>query len=336
MMLENTNLATGAQLLAETLERDYGINPAEVFAVAELDMSRLRVPGARYPWPNLRVLWEEATRRSGDPCLGLAVGARSRVGTFQAIGCSWISSASLLEALQRLVRYRRVLSTADIDVRLEVKEPGDWELSVRFPDPSMAPGRANVDAFVRGMVGLMQAATQPEFYPRVVHLPHDDGGQADRYREALGPGVRFDQPHCSIAVARAEAEAPLPGDNPELANANDMVSERYLASLDPARIATEVRELLVEMMPSGTVRQEDVAQRMNRSLSTLQRQLTSEGLNFQQLRDETRRRLAEDYIRTNELSLSQIAYLLGFSDQSNFSRAFKRWTGMAPREYRAS
>ncbi|UCG73393.1 MAG: AraC family transcriptional regulator [Chromatiales bacterium] len=334
MMLDNTNLATGAQLVAETLELDYGIDPAEVFAVAELDMSRLKVPGARYPWPNLRTLWEEATQRSGDPCFGLAVGARVRIGVYHAIGFSWVSSATLLEALQRLVRYRRVLSTVEIDVGLEPTPNDEWCLSIRFPDPSLAAGRANTDGFARGMVGLMQAATRPEFFPAAVHLPHDDAGQAARYREALGPGVRFDQECCRVVLARADAEATLPGNNPELASANDMVAERYLASLDPSRVATEVRELLVEMMPSGTVRQEDVAQRMNRSLSTLQRQLTSEGLNFQHLRDETRRRLAEDYIRSNELSLSQIAYLLGFSDQSNFSRAFKRWTGMSPREYR--
>lgn len=334
MILENTNLVTGAQLLAETLERDYGIDPAEVFAFAELDMSRMSVPGARYPWHNLRILWEEATRRTADPCFGLTVGARMRLSVYHAIGCSWISSANLLEALQRLVRYREVLSTVQLDIVLELNKDDLWCLSIGFPDPALASGRANMDGFVRGLVGLMQAATRPEFFPHTVNLPHDDAGQPERYRAALGPGVCFNAPRLGVCLKRADAEAPLPGDNPELANANDLVAERYLASLDPARVATEVRELLVDMMPSGTVRQEAIAQRMNRSLSTLQRQLANEGINFQQLRDETRRCLAEDYIRANELSLSQIAYLLGFSDQSNFSRAFKRWTGKSPRDYR--
>jgi AraC-like DNA-binding protein len=333
-MLENTNLATGAQLLAESLSLDYGIDPQEVFAVAELDMSRLKVPGARYPWARLHVLWEEAMRRTGDPCFGLVVGARVRVAAYHAIGCSWISSATLLEALQRLVRYRRVLSTVEVDVALEAD--GDaYCLKVCFPDSVPAPVNGQIDAFARGLLGLMRAATRPEFEPLSVNLPHDDASQPERYRDALGAGVRFNQAHTKICVSRADAEAPLPGDNPELANANDVVAERYLATLDPARIATEVRELLVEMMPSGSVRQEDVARRLHRSLSTLQRQLSGEGTSFQRLRDETRRRLAEEYIRSNDLSLSQVAYLLGFSDQSNFSRAFKRWTGMSPREYRS-
>jgi AraC-like DNA-binding protein len=333
-MLENTNLATGAQLLAETLENDYEIDPAEIFAVAGLDMSRLKVPGARYPWDGLRVLWQEAARRSGDPCFGLAVGARMRVAVFHAIGCSWISSATLQEALQRMVRYRRLLSTAALEARLETTSADGCCLTVHFADPADAPGRANADAFARGVVGMMRAVTTPEFCPLSVRLPHDDAGQAERYRAALGPGVCFNQPDVGVCITLADATAPLPGDNPELAHATDIVAERYLASLDPARVATDVRELLVDMMPSGTIRQEDVAKRMNRSLSTLQRQLSGEGTSFKQLRDETRRRLAEEYIRANELSLSQIAYLLGFSDQSNFSRAFKRWTGLSPREYR--
>ncbi|MGI9331006.1 MAG: AraC family transcriptional regulator [Gammaproteobacteria bacterium] len=333
-MLENTNLATGAQILAETLRQDYDIDPTDVFAAADLDMSRLNVPGARYPWPNLRKLWEAATRFSGDPCFGLQAGKRARVSSYHAIGFSWVSSASLREALERLCRYRRVLSTIDIEVLLEEEEPDLLTLSLRFPDPDLMPGAANVDAFLCGMTRLMQAATRPDFFPEVVMIPHDDQGLRQRYIDTLGPGVQFDSSRAGFSLRMADAEAHLPGDNPELANANDQVAERYLASLDPERVASAVREILVEIMPSGTVRQDDVAQRMNRSLSTLQRQLSAEGISFQKLRDETRRRLAEEYIRAQEMSLSQIAYLLGFSDQSNFSRAFKRWTGLSPREYR--
>jgi AraC-like DNA-binding protein len=333
-MLEDTNLATGAQILAETLRADYGIDPAEVFAEAGLDMSRLEIPGARYPWPNLRKLWEAASRFSGDPCFGLKAGQRVRISSYHAIGFSWVSSATLLEALERLCRYRAVLSTVDIEVSLAREEPDCWTFTLHFPDPALVPGIANVDAFLCGMVRLMQAATSADFFPLAVMLPHDDQGQRQRYVDALGPGVQFNSSRTGFSLRREDAEAHLPGDNPELANANDEVAERYLSSLDPERVASAVREILVEIMPSGTVRQDDVAQRMNRSLSTLQRQLSAEGISFQKLRDETRRRLAEEYIRAQEMSLSQIAYLLGFSDQSNFSRAFKRWTGLSPREYR--
>ena len=104
-------------------------------------------------------------------------------------------------------------------------------------------------------------------------------------------------------------------------------------SLDPAKVASQVRRLLISLLPSGKADQELIAARLNRSSSTLQRQLQSEGLTYRSVLEDTRRSLAEDYLKGRKHSHAQIAYLLGFSDQSNFSRAFKRWTRLSPREY---
>ena len=91
----HTNLITGAQLLAETLETQYKKDPREVFAAVGLDYRRLSVPGARYPRCRLVDLWQHAVECTGDPCLGLAVGLRLRPTTLHAIGFSWLSSRNL-------------------------------------------------------------------------------------------------------------------------------------------------------------------------------------------------------------------------------------------------
>jgi AraC-like DNA-binding protein len=132
---------------------------------------------------------------------------------------------------------------------------------------------------------------------------------------------------------KATVEAPLPGDNLELALANDRIAEDYIEALDPSTVSTAVRKLLIELLPTGDANQDAIARQMNRSLSTLQRQLSAEGTNYKDIRELTRRDLAEQYVREGRYSLSQIAYLLGFSDQSNFSRAFRRWTGHSPGAY---
>jgi AraC-like DNA-binding protein len=113
----------------------------------------------------------------------------------------------------------------------------------------------------------------------------------------------------------------------------DQLAERYVAGLQPQPVATTVRRVLRELLPTGAVGQETVASRLNRSLSTLQRQLQAEGLNYRNLLDDTRRSLAEAYLRDARFTRAEIAYLLGFSDQSNFSRAYRRWTGRSPGEY---
>jgi AraC-like DNA-binding protein len=128
----------------------------------------------------------------------------------------------------------------------------------------------------------------------------------------------------------------LPHGTPDIAKATDRIAEQYIETLDPHKVASEVRRLLIDLLPSGKADQELVSNRLNRSKSTLQRQLQGEGSNYREVLESTQRSLAETYLRDNKHTHAQIAYLLGFSEQSNFSRAFKRWTSMSPRQYQAS
>lgn len=108
------------------------------------------------------------------------------------------------------------------------------------------------------------------------------------------------------------------------------MAERYIAGLQTQPVAANVRDMLVRLLPTGEVDQETVARRLNRSLSTLQRQLQAEGLSYRKLIDQTRHNLARAYLGDKRFSQAEIAYLLGFSDQSSFSRAYRRWTGKSP------
>jgi AraC-like DNA-binding protein len=150
------------------------------------------------------------------------------------------------------------------------------------------------------------------------------------YTAAFGVPVEFGAPSNGIRFDSAATRAVLPTDNPDIAAVVDQVAERYVASLQPQPVAATVRDLLRELLPTGEVGQATVASRLNCSLSTLQRQLQAEGLNYRVLLDETRRSLAEAYLRDARFSQAEIAFLLGFSDQSNFSRAYRRWTGRSP------
>ena len=121
---------------------------------------------------------------------------------------------------------------------------------------------------------------------------------------------------------------------PEVLDASDDIADRYLEALDAASVASQVRRQLIQMLPSGRVDQESVAKKLYRSRATLQRQLGAEGTNFRNILDSTRRNLAERYLREGELSQVEVAYLTGFADQSNFAKAFKRWSGLTPGAYR--
>jgi AraC-like DNA-binding protein len=111
------------------------------------------------------------------------------------------------------------------------------------------------------------------------------------------------------------------------------MAARYIEGLAPDTAATRVRELLLKAMSSGDLDQDGIALALNQSASTLQRRLRREGTTYQRVLDTTRRELALEYLREGRHTLADITFLLGFADQSNFTRAFRRWTGQTPREF---
>ncbi len=127
---------------------------------------------------------------------------------------------------------------------------------------------------------------------------------------------------------------PLPAANAELARQHDAVVLKLLTKLKRGDVVTQAQSKLIELLPSGDCNKAKVAHALNMSARTLHNKLSAAGTGYQQLLDETRQALAEQYIRQLDLSVSEIAYLLGFSDCSNFSRAFHRWTGISPSEFR--
>ena len=163
-----------------------------------------------------------------------------------------------------------------------------------------------------------------------------DTGQADAYRAAFDAPVQLKSRHTAIHFLREDLEAPMAGSIPEVAKATDRISELYIETLDTNKAATKVRQLLIDLLPSGDAHQDRVARTLHCSASSLQRQLQSEGTSYREVLADTRRSLAIEYLRDGKNSHAQIAYLLGFSDQSNFSRAFKRWTGVPPRQFQTS
>ena len=130
------------------------------------------------------------------------------------------------------------------------------------------------------------------------------------------------------------ANTPLPTAQPELARLNDQTVIDYLARYEHNNLAMQVRAKIIEGLPDGGPSQEKIAQTLNTSLRSLQRRLRDEDTNFKNLLSETRQQLALQYISDSSRSIGEITYLLGFSEPSNFTRAFKRWTGKTPAEYR--
>jgi len=335
MLYEPSTLASATALVATSLTEDYGIDPEPIYLQAGIPLTPPESTQLRYPLAKIRKLWELSREACGDKAIGLRTGRHARPTHFYAFGYSWLASSTLFDAMQRLTRYVQLMSTASAVVSLA--ETGDsYAIAAVFPDSAKAPPKEGIDCGMTALLSLCDIVAEREIRPLRVELTCPATIHPEAYRDLLRAPVFFDAEVGTIHFDKDDLRQLLPRGAPDVAKATDRIAEQYIETLDPQMVASQVRQLLIALLPSGEADQDVVSRRLNRSTSTLQRQLKSEGLNYRDVLESTQRGLAETYLRDKKYSHAQIAYMLGFSEQSNFSRAFKRWTSMSPRQYQES
>ena len=328
---EATTVGAAASLIGCAL-RDYGVEIETIYREAGIDPEALASPGTRYPFAKMQIMWRLAVERSGDTCFGLSVAEHMRPQAFHGLGFVWLSSDTLCDALKRLVKYQRLISTvADISLR---ERDDSVELVVNILQPSGQPHPASLDAALGVFLRMCRMAVCGPFNPERVSLQRPRPACAERFDTLFQAPVQFAAERNILYLDPSSIHQPLPGADPELLRANDQVVVDYLARFDRESLSMQVRSLLIEQLPDGQPTQQGIASSLNLSVRNLQRKLHSEGISFKNLLDETRKELATQYIRDSNRRIGEITYLLGFSEPSNFTRAFRRWTGCSPNEYR--
>ena len=328
----HTSLASIELMMWRALE-EYGLDPKAIFVKAGIDPEKLHESGSRYSAPASYRLWKLARTVTSDPGLGLKVASFWHPSAMHALGFAWLASDNLEEALKRLVRFYRVVS--DIE-RLSLDEHGNSaRLTLHKLKPLLATDEM-YDALFATIILLSRFSYAKPFNPLRVSMRRAAPKRKRDFTEFFGAPVTFDADEDAIYFPRTPLKEPLPTANVEVAHASDHIVTRYLARLDRSHMAMQVRAELIDLLPSGNVTQKDVAKSLNVSLRTLQRRLAEEGTNYSKVLDETRRELAKQYINRSYMPINEIGFLLGFSEPSNFSRAFRRWTGRAPGRYRES
>lgn len=327
-----TALASSHLLLWKTAE-SYGLDPAALFREAGLDPDKIGDSEARYDEEDSMRLLELISAASSDPCFGLRVGAFWHPSALHGLGFAWLASATLQEALERLVRYFRIIIVGE-RLQLEQAREGFW-LSIETPMEYPRAPDLLYDLMTAAVVHMCRLGAGEGFSPLRVTLRRPEPPCGDRFTEYFRAPVEFGAGADALLLPSDPLMAQLPTGNIEIAHASEKVVQRYLAGLDRTEIAVQVKAKLVDMLPSGHASEQAVADALHMSLRSLQRKLKAEGTSYKTLLDSTRHDLAVQYVRSSRMSINEITYLLGFSEPGNFSRAFKRWTGNSPSEYRA-
>ncbi len=329
-LAEPTTIAAYVEAITRALQSS-GVDPDEV--LREIEVSRIHGndPLVRITDSTVNTIYARAAAVTGDEYFGLRVAEHIVPGSLHALGYALLASDTLEDFCHRFVRYYGLVSQS-ADLRIFV-EGSTFRLEADPRNPAICFETQDVWAAL--VMRLMRMACRADFSPRRLDLrrPAPAGGE-EPFRAFFGCPIHFGQPHLCFHFELAAMREPLLGANRELAQHHDQIAMAYLEKLDRDDIANRVRAQLVNGLSAGIFSRAEIATRMHMSPSTLQAKLARQGVSFQQLQDDTRRQLALGYVRQKRLSITEIAFMLGFSDVSNFNRAFRRWTGKAPSEYR--
>ncbi|HWH47948.1 MAG TPA: AraC family transcriptional regulator [Burkholderiales bacterium] len=327
-----TSLATLGQIVANVLKM-YGLDAPVMFERHGIDPALLGNPNARIPsraWDSLAL---DAAAHIPDPAFGLRAARCWHPSNLGALGYAWLTSSTLRTGLERVVRYWRLLGEAS-STRLAESSAGlTFLLARQAPDPVSSAIAA--DFVMSLLVDMCRMNAGSSLRPVAVRLRRMQPKESEGYRRHFGCVVHFAAGEDSFTLSRRDADRPLPTSNRQLAATLDRILTEQLAHVDKNDVVARCQAHLLEQLCSGEVSEDLMAKQLHMSRRTLQRKLADADLTYQKLVDDTRRDLAMRHLEDPRYSVTDVTFLLGFSQQSAFTRAFKRWAGMSPSEYRA-
>ena len=325
-----TTITSWALLLWNTLE-DLGYDSLVCFNKAGVDPVKLRDGQARYPADVMPRLWQAAVEQTHDHNIGVEAGKRWNPTTFHALGFAWLASRSLAGALEKVVRFSHIVNNSLI-VSLR-RNDGYYEFAFTTADKHYRLHPAGNDAAVVALIRMCQLLVGNDFSPVALYLM-SEYQPGSRIEEFVGVNAEYGAAQNSFLIDPAIAEKDLTTGNASLVLATEQAAREYLQWLDKKDVVSAVKSRIIELLPSGQINEALVADKVNMNVRTLQRRLKEQDLTFKQIVNATRQEIVHNHIHNFQLSLTEIAYLLGFADQANFTRAYKRWTGLPPSEHR--
>lgn len=330
--MPHTALLSTAQIWSRLFER-CGIEALQLWREVGVRRELLpEGPEARAPLRYLDAAILRVASRMPDESWGLQMARCWHPGNLGVLGHAWLASSTLRTGLTRLARYWRIVGTR---ARIGIDESGvGLAFSYGLAAENPVVERIIPDCWLSLVIDMCRVNAGCVITPVAVSLCRSAPADDKPWTAYYGCPIRFGADINSFTLSPADADRLLPTANRPLAGVFDRLLVEQLAALDRDDVVSRCKSEFLREMSSGEAAADDIARRLHMSGRTMQRKLAEAGTTYLRLVDDTRRDMALRYIVDPGKSLADIAFLLGFSEQSAFSRAFRRWTGASPTAYR--
>ena len=310
-----------------------GLNTNEILKAAKLEHAVLQDPDARIPLEQVDALWKKAYELSNDSNLALHAIEVLPVGAYRVIDFLATSAPTIGEALAKVSDYFPIINAV---VRLPYMV-GDREVTFGMEAPSRPATITRPYAeYTLAAVFLRTRVATNQAFPLIrVEFSHARPPDTREHERIFGCPVVFGADACRMTIARDVWDTPRTGSDPALFSVLETHAKMLLDQVpNPDDIVSRVREAIEAELRGGDPSLESIAKTLAMSPRTLQRRLRDHGVLFNDVLDELRFRAAKSYLAQRDVAGTEVAYLLGFAEQSSLNRAFKRWSGQTPSEFR--
>lgn len=330
--MQGTVLSVSSRALLDACRR-LGIDTAPVLAAAGVDPAVLDDPDARLPVERVEALWRAAYEVSGDPNLALHAIEVLPPGAYRVVDFLAANAPSVGGAFEKIAAYFPLINDT---VRVTCATgPRDASVTIEAPTRPAGVSRPYAEYTLAALYLRIRAGTRQPFPLLRVEFVHPAPADTANHARIFGCPIVWHAPACRLVVDRVAWDTPCAGSDATLfavldAHARHLLSQRPAPEDLVARVRSEVDAELGGGSPELSV----IARRLAMSERTLQRRLAERGAVFNDLVDERRFERARAYLAARDISAAEVAYLLGFSEPSAFHRAFRRWSGETPTEFR--
>lgn len=311
-----------------------GISRERFLAAAGLDPRLIDDGNARLPLGTYQRSIEAALAISGDPAFGLHMGEQASSAMFDVLGPLAEHAATLREGIDTMTRYSRLMAEGH-----EPRMHEDGELaSIRFAalQGDFALTRLTAEFAMCALLPLLRQFAGHRAKPSYVSFAYPAPDYVAEYRRIFGDVVRFDQPWTELGFPHAWLDRPQLYQSPDLYSLLKTQAERTLGRLERTASLSERVELVLSAHSPRQVTMDEAARELGMSARSLRRQLASENVTYGELVERSRILAAKRMLEDPRTSIQEAAFALGFAAPAAFHRAFKRWTGMTPKQYRSS
>lgn len=326
-------IAVWAEQIARLLEAR-GQPVDSILHEAGLSRTEIAAPEARIAFAKHAALIGAAATHLKDSCFGLRFGASLDPLDAGAIAYLAANSPTLEAAIENYITYLRT-TTEGFTARLSA-EGEIVRLAIEAAEGEAEPGPQCYEFALATTVNICRFVVGRRISPALVEMKHPRDSELEEFKRYFGGSIAFGASRYAVTLQRSLLATPCRSADPRLFRIVKAYCDELLGrSRATADFKEEVENLVGSLLPTGTATAAHVASTLGMSERTLSRRLGEERITFREIVEQQRQRLAFRYLNDPAIRPTQIAYLLGYSEPSAFSHAFRRWTGQSPARYRA-